>query len=123
VAVCPGGGTGRADNVVLPDQGVVDIRVVVGPGSELVPASASFKWARPTVKGKVKVGGQVKASTKGWTKGTAFAFAWKVAGKTKSHAAAFKIKKAYKGKQITVKVTGALAGKTKSLTSKPKRIR
>jgi beta-glucosidase-like glycosyl hydrolase len=71
--------------------------------------------ATPKIKGKAKVGKKLTASKGKWTAGTDFTYRWYANGKAikKATKSTLKLTKAVKGKKITVKVTGSLAGHTK----------
>jgi len=77
-------------------------------------AYQAFKYTVPLILGVPKVGKTLKAKATGWEKGAKLSYQWhangkKIKGATK---AKFTITKKYKGKRISVKVTGTKAGIT-----------
>ncbi len=66
----------------------------------------------PTISGKLLIGWYESAKTGTWTSGTAFTYQWYAGGTAIAGAteASYKLTVAEVGKQITVKVTGSLAG-------------
>ncbi|WP_162138940.1 excalibur calcium-binding domain-containing protein [Gryllotalpicola ginsengisoli] len=79
-------------------------------------AAGVLTKATPTISGTVKVGSTVTAHPGTWTSGTAFAYQWyassvKISGATHQ---SYTIPAAYRGKTLTVHVTGTLAGYTSS---------
>jgi hypothetical protein len=87
-------------------------------------AKGDLKAPTPKIKGTPTVGGKLTARPGAWTKGTKLSYAWYAAGKKIRGATkkTFKLAAAQRGKRITVKVTGRLAGYAKATkTSKPTR--
>lgn len=88
-------------------------------------AVGTLTSAKPRISGKAKVGKTLKVVRGSWTSGTSFSYKWYANGKAVKGAtkSTLKLKKAQKGKRITVKVTGKKTGyatvaKTSSKTSK-----
>ena len=84
--------------------------------------------ATPKISGKVKVGKKLTAKPGAWTSGTKFSYQWYANGKAIKGAkkATLTLKKAHKGKKITVTVTGKKSGyatmaKTSKATGKVKK--
>jgi len=76
----------------------------------------SLSGAKPTIKGKAKVGKKLKVKAKGWVAGTTLSYRWyanghPVKGK-KGTKTALKLTKKQRGKKMTVKVTGTKPGYT-----------
>jgi hypothetical protein len=67
---------------------------------------------KPTIRGKALVGRTLTARPGAWTSGTAFRYAWFANGVKVKHASAktLVLKRAQKGKRITVRVTGSHPG-------------
>jgi beta-glucosidase-like glycosyl hydrolase len=85
------------------------------------PAPKQLKSATPKIKGTAKVGKTLKVTKGSWTAGAKFTYRWYAGGKAIKGAtkASLKLKAAQKGKKITVRVTGKLAGyANKTVTSK-----
>jgi beta-glucosidase len=98
---------------------------VPGPGTSQ-PGKAKLKSHRPAIAGAAKVQKKVKAKTykKSWTKGAKLKSTWYVGGKKVKTATALKLKSAWHGKKVVVKVTGKKAGyETVTRASKAKKIR
>ncbi|MDR0431794.1 MAG: glycoside hydrolase family 3 C-terminal domain-containing protein [Bifidobacteriaceae bacterium] len=99
--------------------GLVIEKVEAGPNAQ--PPVGALSSATPKIKGTVKVGKTLKITKGTWTKGASFTYRWYANGKAIKGAtkASLKLKAAQKGKKITVRVTGKLAGYNKvSKTSK-----
>jgi len=82
---------------------------------------ASMSAATPKISGSAKIGQTLTVSTGTWTAGVSFRYQWYRSGKTISGATngSYLLQATDKGKTITVKVTGSLAGyQTTSKTSK-----
>jgi hypothetical protein len=77
-----------------------------------VAALKELKSATPKISGTAVSGKTVKVSVGSWTAGTKFTYAWYLGSTKKGSAASFKIPAHSKGKVLTVKVTGKLAGYT-----------
>jgi len=75
-------------------------------------AKGSLSGTKPKLQGKAKVGKVLKAKAGAWTKGSKLTYQWYVDGKKLKGATkkTLKVKAAYLGSRITVKVTGKLAG-------------
>lgn len=75
-------------------------------------AAGVLTTVKPTVSGTKKVGAKLTAKPGTWTKGAALSYQWYADGKAISGAtkSSYTLMAAQKGKPITVKVTGKLAG-------------
>jgi len=82
---------------------------------------------KPTISGTAKVGRTLKAKVSGWQpSGVRLSYRWYRNGKAITHAtkASYKVKRADRGKRISVKVTGKKSGyQSLSLTSSSKKVR
>jgi hypothetical protein len=87
------------------------------------PAPGLTRWARPALKGKAVVGRLLKASMKGWSRGTVFTYKWKVAGKVKGTSKDFRLRRAYQGKRVTLEVIGKLGDDVKKVKVKSAYVR
>jgi hypothetical protein len=78
-------------------------------------AKGTLKTATPKISGTAKVGRSLTASATGWTASTRFTYRWYSGTKaitSSSTSRTYKIAKAYRGKRLTVKVTGTKTGYT-----------
>ncbi|MCW2768857.1 MAG: hypothetical protein JWR27_290 [Aeromicrobium sp.] len=78
-------------------------------------AKGTLATRTPTISGTAKVGKTLTATAGTWTSGTALTYRWYVGSKAitqSSTSRTYKIAAAYKGKKLTVEVTGAKAGYT-----------
>jgi hypothetical protein len=96
------GGAGNVQSTV-PDT---------GQGDENVLIKTFSKTPKPKITGTAKVGKTLKASVGAWTPEPEFTYRWYSNGKVIKGAtkASLKLKKAQKGKKITVKVTAKKTG-------------
>lgn len=81
-------------------------------GGVNVTLTKKLTSATPKIVGTAKVGKKLTAKPGSWTKGTSFSYQWYANGKAikKATKSTFVLKKAQKGKKITVKVVGKKTG-------------
>lgn len=91
-------------------------------------ASGTLVSAKPRITGTAKVGRRLRVKVGSWSPKPSFSYRWYANGKTISGATktSYKIAKKYKGKRITIKVTGRKTGyttvtRTSSTTKKVKK--
>jgi hypothetical protein len=127
------GAAGARYVIKAADKGVVLTVRVTGTKAGYLPAVTSsaakkvvagklVKAPKPTVTGKARVGAVLKAKAGKWDAGVVKTYRWyaggkKIAGATK---AKYKIAQKYKGKAITVKVTGKKTGYAKVVKTSKK---
>jgi hypothetical protein len=90
-------------------------------GNIVATPATTLTSATPTIVGTVKAGKTVKANghKAQWTAGTQLTFKWFVAGTKVSQAKSLKLKAAWAGKKLVLRVTGQLAGySAKTVSSK-----
>lgn len=108
VQVTPVGGTASASTAVL------------------TPARPKVRAATVTVKGKAKVGRVLTVNLRkaAWTTGAKLAVQWRVDGKVVGKGAKLKLRSAYAGKKVTVRVTGTFGDWTPTtVTSKAVKVK
>jgi hypothetical protein len=91
--------------------------VVTPPGTTTPPAAATpgkLTAPKPKISGQAKVGKTLVAKAGSWTRGTKLTYHWSANGKRIKGADKSKLKltKAFKGKKVSVEVTGTKAGYT-----------
>jgi beta-glucosidase-like glycosyl hydrolase len=102
--------------VVVPTPVVTVVMPTAVPSDGGVTAPPTvpktLKSARPTVKGKTRVGQKLTAKPGAWTPGVAYTYKWYANGKViaKATKSTLKLTSKLAGKRIRVKVTGRLAG-------------
>jgi hypothetical protein len=123
-----GSGNGNGDGV-NPGTNPIDKTTADGgtTDTESVLVKAFDKTPKPKITGKAKVGKKLKVKVGTWSPKPNFTYQWYANGKAIKGAtkASLKLKKAQKGKKITVKVTAKKAGfltekKTSKKTAKVK---
>lgn len=110
---------GKAITVdVVGENPLFEDATVTAPATGIV-AAGSLRAATPKVTGTAKVGKKLTAVPGSWTAGTAFDYQWLANGKAISgaHAKTLKLTAKLKGKRISVRVTGELAGYTSAVRS------
>ncbi|MDR3201615.1 MAG: FIVAR domain-containing protein, partial [Bifidobacteriaceae bacterium] len=107
---------GLAGGVVLPAaalaKAAVDPAAVAAAGAPGAGAVKALKAARPKIAGQAVVGKKLRAKAGAWTPAAHLAYQWYRGGKAiaKATKAVYKVKRADRGKKISVKVTGSKSG-------------
>jgi len=119
---------GRAISVNVTGYHDDYLPVTIASAETAAVLSGTLTAPTPKISGTSKVGKKLTAKPGTWTSGTKLTYRWKANGKSISGAtkSTYKIAKKYKGKKITVTVTGSKSGyttvsKTSKSTSKVKK--